>query len=63
MRAMTDTARRSFAAVVPRAAAGWSAFFAEVTFPGSGTHPLTLTTPPPVVPETLPCPPPVAGPR
>jgi PhoPQ-activated pathogenicity-related protein len=53
----------TWVARVPPPAAGWTAYFVELTFRSGGTLPLTLTTPVRVVPDTLPFPPPVAGPR
>ena len=40
-------------------AAGWTAFFVELTFPSAGKYPLTLTSGVRVLPETLPHPAPV----
>lgn len=39
-------------------AAGWTAFFVELTFPGGGRYPFTMTTGVRVLPDTLPFPPP-----
>ena len=42
---------------------GWTAFFVELTFPGTGRYPLKLTTGVRVLPDKLPYPAPVAKPR
>ncbi len=41
---------------VPEPAAGWTAFFAELSYPGVGKHPLKLTTGVRVLPDRLPFP-------
>ena len=48
---------------VPVPAAGWTAFFIEMTFPGSGKYPLKLTTGIRVLPDTLPYAAPVGRPK
>jgi PhoPQ-activated pathogenicity-related protein len=42
-------------------AAGWTAFFVELTFPGGGKYPLKVTTGVRVLPDTLPYGPPPRG--
>lgn len=48
---------------VPPPAAGWTAYFVEMTFPTGSRYPLKLTTPIRVVPETMPYPAPVPAKR
>ena len=45
-----------YVARVPKPAAGWTAFFVELTFPSGGTYPYKMTTGVHVVPEVLPFP-------
>ena len=44
----------TWVARVPPPAAGWTAFFVEMTFPGASNYPLKLTTPVRVLPDRLP---------
>ena len=60
---LTPSGPNTWVARVPSPATGWTAYFVELTFPSGGKYPFTLTTPVRVVPETLPFPPPVPGPR
>jgi PhoPQ-activated pathogenicity-related protein len=53
---LSPSGPNTWVARVPAPAAGWTAFFVELTFPG--THPLKITSGVRVVPDTLPFPPP-----
>ena len=53
----------TWVARVPAPPAGWTAFFVEMTFPGTGAYPLKVTTGVRVLPDRLPYPAPVAKPR
>lgn len=55
---LTPSGPNTWVARVPAPAAGWTAFFVELTYPSGGTYPIKLTTPARVVPDTLPFPPP-----
>ncbi|HLJ93088.1 MAG TPA: PhoPQ-activated pathogenicity-related family protein [Gemmataceae bacterium] len=48
------TADGAYLAKVATPATGWTAFFVELTFPGSGTVPFKFTTPVQIVPDVLP---------
>ncbi|MCC2671509.1 MAG: PhoPQ-activated pathogenicity-related protein PqaA type, partial [Armatimonadetes bacterium] len=52
-----------YTARVPKPAAGWTAFFVELTFPGGGTVPYKLTSGVHVVPDVLPFPAPGSRPE
>ena len=52
----------TWVARVPVPAAGWTAFFVEMTFPGTGAYPLKLTTGVRVLPDKLPHPAPTGKP-
>ena len=53
----------TWVARVPAPAAGWTAFFVEMTFPSTGKYPLKLTTGVRVLPDKLPYAAPVGKPR
>lgn len=51
---LTDQGGGAFLASVSKPAKGWTAFFVELTFPGSTAAPFKFTTPVRVVPDTKP---------
>ncbi|HTL18799.1 MAG TPA: PhoPQ-activated pathogenicity-related family protein [Patescibacteria group bacterium] len=52
--ALSDQGNGVFVAKVPPASKGWTAFFAELTFPSGCEAPFKFTTPVRVLPDTLP---------
>ncbi len=56
---LTPSGPNTWVASVPAPSKGWTAFFIEMTFPSGGKHPLKVTTPVRVLPDTLPYPAPV----
>jgi PhoPQ-activated pathogenicity-related protein len=61
--ALKPVGPNTWVARVPAPAAGWTAFFVEMTFPGTGKYPLKLTTGVRVLPDKLPYAAPVGKPR
>jgi PhoPQ-activated pathogenicity-related protein len=55
---LTESGSGEYVGRVAKPEKGWTAFFVELTFPGSGKYPLKLTTPVRVVPDVYPFPPP-----
>ena len=55
---LTASGPNTWVARVPKPAAGWTAFFVELTFPTGGRHPFKVTSGVRVLPDTLPYPPP-----
>lgn len=58
---LTLAGPNTWIARVKRPAAGWTAFFVELTFPSGGKYPFKMTTAVRVLPDTLPYPSPVAA--
>jgi PhoPQ-activated pathogenicity-related protein len=54
--ALTPAGPNTWVARAPAPAAGWTAFFVEMSFPGGGKYPLKVTTAVRVLPDTLPFP-------
>lgn len=61
--ALLPSGPNTWIARVAPPAAGWTAFFVELTFPGGGKHPFKVTSGVRVVPDTLPFPAPASGKR
>jgi PhoPQ-activated pathogenicity-related protein len=55
---LTPTGPNTWVARVPTPAAGWTAFFVELTYPGPGKYPMKITSGVRVLPDKLPYPPP-----
>jgi PhoPQ-activated pathogenicity-related protein len=55
---LTETKPGEYIAKVDSPAKGWTAFFVELTYPGTGKEPFKFTSGIRVVPDTLPFPPP-----
>jgi PhoPQ-activated pathogenicity-related protein len=51
---LSPSGPNTWVARVPKPAAGWTAFFVELTYKGAGTQPLKVTSGIRVVPDTLP---------
>lgn len=57
---LTDEGGGRYQGRVPKPANGWTAYFVEMTYPGSGEHPFKFTTGVRVIPDVLPFPAPPA---
>lgn len=55
---LTASGPNTWVGRVPKPAAGWTAFFVELTFPSGAKYPLKITSGVRVTPDTLPFPPP-----
>jgi len=57
---VADSGNGVYEVTVPAPAAGWTAFFVELTYPSPLLFPFKFTTPVRVVPQAMPYPPPIA---